>query len=336
MTPRLQQLLDWARTELVDENIHIEELIGDASTRRYARIRTRVGSYIVMDAPEQVETVERFVLVDDLLTRAGVNVPTLFAQNHASGFVLMTDFGQQTYLQATQSVPAAPLYKDAIDTLTAFQHSGDSAQLPPYSVAILLREMRLFPEWFLGRHLGIALAPPIRGVLETDFARLCEACASQPVTFVHRDYHSRNLMHVPQHNPGILDFQDALQGPLTYDLVSLLRDVYVEWPDDTVSEWIDYYRYSSRNFTGHLDAETFRKWFDWMGLQRHLKIAGLFARLHYRDGKSGYLADIALTLSYIEKVCGRYAELDGLNSLLSDLDVRNAHAAAVTESGALS
>ena len=336
MTPRLQQLLDWARTELTDPSVQIEEIIADASTRRYVRVRGGTGPYIVMDAPAQVDTVRQFARVGGLLAHTGVNVPALLGRDFSSSFILMTDFGRRTYLQAIESMPATPLYADAIDTLLTFQRAGDFTQLPVYDESVLLREMRLFPEWFLGRHLNIAVEPPVIDVLERCFARICSECAAQPVTFVHRDYHSRNLMHVTHGNPGILDFQDALQGPLTYDLVSLLRDVYVKWPDEQVDEWIDLYRCASPDLSGHVDADAFRQWFDWTGLQRHLKIAGLFARLNYRDGKSAYLGDIALALTYIEKVLGRYGEFDELSTLLSELDVRRTHGAVLTNSGALS
>ena len=325
MTQRLQQLLAWAQIALADAGVQIEALIADASTRRYVRLRSGEDTYIVMDAPDQSATITQFISVDRLLGDADVNVPEICASDAQLGFVLMSDFGAETYLQAVESTKAGPLYEQAIDTLIALQSEADRSELPPYDKATLMREMRLFPEWFLGRHLELVLAPADAQALESCFHLLTEYCSAQPVTFVHRDYHSRNLMHVPTRNPGVLDFQDALQGPISYDLVSLLRDVYVEWPDKQVKHWLDYYLQNSPAVADTVSPTDFQQWFDWMGLQRHLKIAGLFSRLHYRDNKPNYLPDVARTLKYIGGVCERYDELAELHSLLERLDIRALH-----------
>ena len=321
MTDRTRQLTGWARSALTDDTARIIDVIADASTRTFVRMRSSSGTYIIMDAEAETEMIEQFVKVDQRLTKAGVNVPTLYAVNPTDGFVAMTDFGKLTYHKALATESADVLYKDAIDALVTLQRFADDSDLPPYDRAFLMREMRLFRQWFLECFLGLELEPDHEARLEQCFGLLCDVAAEQTPVFVHRDYHSRNLMWVETQNPGIVDFQDAVRGPNCYDLVSLLRDVYVEWPDEFVSHWLDYYHANAVEITGDIRPAVLRRAFDLMGLQRHLKIAGLFVRLSVRDGKSGFLAAIPLTLGYIRKVCEHYPELDPLTHVLDELGV---------------
>jgi hypothetical protein len=264
-----------------------------------------------MDAPPDKEDCRPFVDVAARLETAGLHVPHIHAADLAQGFLLLEDLGSVSYLQALDETTADRLYGDAIDALVRLQQAGVEG-LPPYDEALLRRELQLFPEWLLERHLGLALSEDERRVLDRTFDLLVENALEQPVVCVHRDYHSRNLMVVSERNPGIIDFQDAVAGPITYDLVSLLRDCYIRWPADRVARWL-------RDFqerVGGLDLEQLRRWFDRMGVQRQLKAAGIFARLNHRDGKPGYLADIPRTLGYIVEVAERDRAVRPLAGLL--------------------
>ncbi|RMG27543.1 MAG: aminoglycoside phosphotransferase [Gammaproteobacteria bacterium] len=286
----------------------------DASFRRYFRVHLASGeSRILMDAPPDKEPLGPFLDIAARLAAVGVHVPEVYASAPEAGFVLLEDLGATCYLEALDEDRVERLYGDALGALAAIQCLADTEGLPPYDATRLQAEMSLFPEWLLTRHLGMTLTPAQHDLLERTRARLVEAALAQPRVFVHRDYHSRNLMVVPAHNPGILDFQDAVAGPVTYDLVSLLRDCYVAWPEDRVRDWaLGYLQLAEQ--TGVLrakavDEDTFLRWFDWMGVQRHLKAAGIFARLWHRDGKPGYLADVPRTLGYVVAVCRRHPEL---------------------------
>lgn len=274
-----------------------------------------------MDAPPGKENVGPYLAVARMLETIGVNAPRVLERNAEDGFLLLTDLGSTTYLAELADRRRGPdLYADAIAALVRIQARGGehAASLPPYDEALLRFEMSLFVDWLLGRHLGVTLGPGEERSLAAVFDCLVASALEQPRVFVHRDYHSRNLMVCPGANPGILDFQDAVHGPLTYDLVSLLRDCYIAWPQDQVVAWALQFRRGI--VTAGLDAGTdeqqFLRWFDLMGVQRHLKASGIFARLWHRDGKAGYLPDVPRTLEYIEQACERHADLAALGELV--------------------
>jgi hypothetical protein len=267
-----------------------------------------------MDAPPDKEDVRPYLKVSQLLERCGVHVPHVHAADEARGLVLLEDLGSTQYLERLKAGDdPEPLYRDALATLVEIQDRGRTftGELPPYDRAALERELALFPEWFLGRHLELALTSEDVGLVRGTFDHLLAASLAQPVVFVHRDYHSRNLMVLPAGNPGVLDFQDALAGPVGYDLVSLLKDCYIAWPRERVEQWVRAYRgaIAARGLATGADDGEFLRWFDLVGLQRHLKVLGIFARLWYRDGKIGYLADLPLTLEYVRDTAARYPAL---------------------------
>jgi hypothetical protein len=318
---RLEQLKRWLETELEFRDYTITPASADASFRRYFRVLHNGVSFIVMDAPPEKEDSHPFIDVSRRLYDGGLNVPEVFDQDLGQGFLLLSDLGSMSYLGALDARRVERLYADALAALASIQVC-DCDGLPPYDRDLLLREMELFREWLVGKHLGIALDERQHAMLDHVFALLADNALAQPQVFVHRDYHSRNLMVTTCNNPGILDFQDAVCGAITYDLVSLLRDCYVEWPRAQVEEWALGYRelalQSGILHEEYEDPRQFLRWFDLMGAQRHLKAAGIFARLNHRDGKSGYLADIPRTLRYITALAGRYAELDPLCALVAD------------------
>jgi N-acetylmuramate 1-kinase len=299
----------------------------DASFRRYFRVALGGETRIVMDAPPDKEDVGPFIRVAEMLGAMGVNAPRILERNLEEGYLLLADLGSQTYLKDLErGLNVDELYLDAIAALVRFQSRGSqyAAQLPPYDEPLLIREMQLFPDWFLARHLRLELDAAALEQLQQSFSLLSAEALRQPRVFVHRDYHSRNLMVCREarygENPGILDFQDAVFGPITYDLVSLLRDCYVAWPQARVDAWVDTYRDLARKAgldTGK-DRQTFLRWFDLMGVQRHLKAIGIFARLWHRDGKPGYLNDIPRTLAYVSDVAARYPELGSLSGLITE------------------
>lgn len=312
-------LLDWARTVADRPFEALLPVSGDASFRRYFRLRFDDRSWIAVDAPPEQEDSRPFVALAARLGEAGLHVPRVLASDLGRGFMLLTDLGDTLYLDALNPASADDLYGAALDALLRLQ-AIPATDLPAYDAALLMREMELFRDWYLQRHLGVVLDAPAHAVLDVSFAALCEAALAQPRVFVHRDYHSRNLM-VCAPNPGILDFQDAVHGPVTYDLVSLLRDCYIAWPEAQVEAWVEAYRLRALavGLLPATDAATFRRWFDWMGVQRHLKAIGIFARLQHRDGKPAYLQDIPRTLGYVRQVAGRYPELRALVGLLDDV-----------------
>jgi len=271
---------------------------------------------IVMDAPPPRENVRPFIKVAGLLSDAGVQVPEIHAADVERGFVLLTDFGHRDYLGALNGETADVLYADAMASLLALQAgvSVGSADLPAYDETLLRTELGIFREWLLERWLGLALTEAESGLIEEAWQVLIDSALQQPRVCVHRDYHSRNLMVTGTNNPGVLDFQDAVIGPITYDLASLLRDCYVAWPSGQVGAWMEDYRdhLLAAGLLAESDAPRFQRWFDLMGMQRHLKAAGIFARLNIRDGKSGYLKDIPRTLGYVTTVGQQYPELEGL------------------------
>jgi hypothetical protein len=319
--PRLDLLRHWLEHGLGWRGFGLAPASADASFRRYFRVTRSDGTFIAMDAPPDKEDVGPYLKVAGMLTDMGINAPRVLARNATDGFLLLTDLGSITYLaELADCTRAADLYRDAIDALVRMQSAGarHASQLPPYDDKLLRFEISLFPDWLLGRHLGLQLNESERDQLSGAFDRLVAAALEQPRVFVHRDYHSRNLMVCDGSNPGVLDFQDAVHGPFTYDLVSLLRDCYVEWPQQLVTELaLDFRRRATAAglATGVDDAQ-FLRWFDLMGVQRHLKASGIFARLWHRDGKSGYLRDVPRTLTYIEQSCARHADLGALGDLV--------------------
>jgi len=322
----------WLAHILRGRPVRVTAASGDASFRRYFRVHLDGGATrILMDAPPPQEDCRAFVHVTAVLAAAGVHVPRIFEADLGRGFLLLSDLGDRLYLDVLDDASADALYGDALDALVRLQARGDAGAVPPYDAARLRAELELFPDWFLRRHLGITLPAPAARVLEGAFERLIAACLEQPAVLVHRDYHSRNLMHVPGANPGVLDYQDAVRGPVTYDLVSLLRDVYLRWPQARVAGWVADWQRRARD-AGVLargsDGERIERWFDLTGVQRHLKVAGIFARLWYRDGKDRYLADLPLALDYLLAASARQRELAPLAALLADLDVAATSAAA--------
>jgi len=319
---RKAALETWLAGLLAGAPARIAPASADASFRRYFRVWQDGRTYIAMDAPPGREDLGPFIQVAEILAAAGVNVPRVLERDADRGFLLLTDLGSRLYLDALREGDDPDrLYGDAITALLRIQSQAPAAaqRLPVYDAGRLQQEMALFPEWFLSRHLGLRLSARELGVIERAVARLTAAALAQPQVLVHRDYHSRNLM-VCDENPGILDFQDAVRGPATYDLVSLLKDCYISWPRERVLEWLDVYRAAAARaglqFGGHRAA--FIEAFDLMGLQRHLKVLGIFARLWYRDGKPGYLADLPLVLEYTLDAASRSGSMAELGTFLQE------------------
>ncbi len=312
---RLEQLQRWLSDELALPPYRIAPASSDASFRRYFRITFGGTSRIVMDAPPEREDIRPFITISALLEQLGLHVPAVFAQNPGAGFLLLSDLGTRRYLDELSDGSAARLYGDAIDALIRMQScpAARLRQLPQYEAALLRAEMELFRDWYLLRLKGFSLSDAQAARFEEAVGFLIESALEQPQVLVHRDYHSRNLM-VTDPNPGILDFQDAVAGPVTYDLVSLLRDCYICWPQQQVEQWVwRYHRQAVRaGILSGVERRQLLRWFDLMGVQRHLKASGIFARLRLRDGKPGYLRDIPRTLRYVGQVCARYPELHGL------------------------
>jgi len=282
----------------------------DASFRRYFRVnvlaeqQTALGlTLIVMDAPPERENVLGFVKVDEMLTHAGVTVPRIVATDYEAGFMLLSDLGNTTFLSALNHDNASTMYAEALEALVKFQVTSRPGVLPEYDRAFLQREMSLFPEWYIGKHLNATLTEKQAAELQGVFDAILANVTAQAQVYVHRDFHSRNLMVVDAGNPGVLDFQDALYGPMTYDLASLLRDAYVQWDEELVLDWaIRYWQHAkSLGLPVNKDIDAFYKDFEYMSLQRHLKILGLFCRLNYRDGKAQYLDDLPTVMEYVRK-----------------------------------
>ena len=310
---RLANLTRWVIEDLGFDGASVVPASVDASFRRYFRVTRDSDSFIVMDAPPDKEDSAPFLKVARILGGMNLNVPIVLARDMERGFLLLSDLGSRQYLDALPEDGAADrLYRDALGALRTMQTTDapGARDLPAYDRALLLREMELLPEWFLQRHLGLRIAAEERAMLDQLFDSLVHAAIEQPATFVHRDYHSRNLLVTPRNNPGILDFQDAVWGPVTYDLASLLKDCYIAWPPARVREWVLEYREKllQAGFELPADPKQFMRWFDLTGLQRHIKVLGIFARLFYRDGKSQYLRDLPRVLDYARDTAARYAE----------------------------
>lgn len=316
---RLQQIENWLKNVLPGEAFTLAPASSDASFRRYFRATLADRTLIVMDAPPEHEDCRPFVKVAGLFS--GVHVPHILAQDLEQGFLLLEDLGNRTYLDELNADTARQLYGDALSALVTLQQATTADALPPYDAALLQREMALYPEWYAGRHKGKTFTEAQQTVWDRTTALITARCLSQPQVFVHRDYHSRNLM-ITTPNPGVIDFQDAVIGPITYDLVSLLKDAYIHWEEADVIDWCVRYWDMARKAGLPVNADfgEFYRDFEWMGVQRHLKVLGIFARLNYRDGKDGYLKDLPLVLEYTRKACGRYIELKPLLRLLDDIE----------------
>jgi aminoglycoside/choline kinase family phosphotransferase len=294
----------------------------DASFRRYFRATLEDGrTFVAMDAPPDKEDCRPFVHVARLLKEAGVHAPQVHAQELAAGFLLLSDLGTRTYLAEINEASAGALFADATEALVAWQLATRPGELPPYDEALLRREMNLFPEWYVKRHRGVELTAPQAQALESVFAHLVKSALGQSAVYVHRDYMPRNLM-VSQPNPGVLDFQDAVIGPITYDMVSLMRDAFLSWDDERVLDWTARYWEKAKRAGLPVERDFGEFWraFEWMGLQRHLKVLGIFARINYRDGKPKYLADTPRFIAYVRPVAKRYRELGPLLPLLDAIE----------------
>jgi len=318
---RKQQLEAWLQQVLGNDDFTLTTASADASFRRYFRVHTASRTMIAMDAPPPQEDCRPFVRIAKLLLAAELNVPEILAEEIQLGFLLLSDLGDTTYLSVLNVENAPRLYGDATQALIKMQLASQPDALPPYDEALLTREMQLFPDWYLVKHLNVVLDEAQTKVLQQTFALLNQNILAQAKVTVHRDYHSRNLM-VCDHNPGILDFQDAVYGPITYDLVSLLKDAYIVWDEEQVIDWVARYWQSAKKAGLPVSADfgEFYRDFEWMGAQRHIKVLGIFARLYHRDGKDGYLKDMPLVMAYLRKVCGRYVELKPMLKLLNALE----------------
>ncbi|MDI1362750.1 phosphotransferase [Methylotenera sp.] len=329
MDDRQQQLNAWLSKTLPDANFKLTTASADASFRRYFRVHLAnpyLGNQtlIAMDAPPPQEDCTPFVKVAKLFLDAGLNVPKVVAQDLVNGFLLLSDLGNDTYLQHLNNETAQMLYFDATNALIKLQLASKSHDLPVYDEALLTREMQLFPDWYVNKHLGQTLNAEQQGWLQQTFTSLNKNILSQGQVTVHRDYHSRNLMVTHENTPGILDFQDAVHGAITYDLVSLLKDAYIQWDEEQVIDLaVRYWEPAKKaGLPVANDFSEFYRDFEWMGAQRHIKVLGIFARLSHRDGKDGYLKDMPLVMHYLRKVCERYVELRPMLRLLDALEGR--------------
>jgi aminoglycoside/choline kinase family phosphotransferase len=319
---RRSRLERWLADELGGARFALTPASEDASFRRYFRATLDDGrSFVVMDAPPEKEDCRPFVHVARLLHEARVHAPEVHAADLAAGFLLLSDLGTRTYLAELNPGTADPLMRAAIDALLRWQLATRPNALPPYDEALLRREMNLFPEWYVGRHRGMTLSAAQTQALEGIFATLVKSALAQPAVYVHRDYMPRNLM-VSEPNPGVLDFQDAVIGPISYDMVSLVRDAFISWEEQHVLDWSVRYWEKARAARLPVPADFAEFWraFEWMGLQRHLKVLGIFARINYRDGKPKYLADTPRFLRYARAVAERYRELAPLTRLLDEIE----------------
>lgn len=320
---RKQQLENWLENELQTNLFDCEAASSDASFRRYFRVTVGDKSYIAMDAPPTQEDCAPFVKIAEFLRQHEINAPHVYFKDLKQGFLLLSDLGSKDYLDYLDSSSAPEMYANALDSLHKM-HKAIPSELPKYDHDLLFREMQLFSEWFLGNLLEVQLLPKDVQELQKIQKILCASALEQPQTFVHRDYHSRNLMLTESASPGVIDFQDAVIGPITYDLVSLLRDCYIAWPDEQVYAWLDDFieARNSHGFQDDFKKQQFYKWFDLMGVQRHMKAIGIFSRLLIRDDKNGYLKDIPRTLDYILAMASCHKELAPLAAMIEKYGIQ--------------
>jgi len=332
MNLRENLLIDWVRNACNNPHATLRAMQNDASFRRYFRVFLPDNTTLIaMDAPPNQENSKPFVNVAQRLFKAGLNVPEIKAIDWENGFLLLTDLGDDLYLpilKENDRIKIDRLYGDALAALATMQTCVETDQLPLYDEKLLRFEMNLLPDWFITKHLGIILTDEEQKELDSCFDLLIKNALEQPQVFVHRDYHSRNLLIHSRHNPAILDFQDAVKGAVTYDLVSLLKDAYISFPKEWIEEKVfGYHQLATQmGIISNVSEKEFLKWFDLMGLQRHIKVVGIFARLYHRDGKAGYLKDIPLVLKYIIETADLYPEMHGLKEFMkrfeSDLKTR--------------
>ena len=324
---RLALIHEWLSRDLGMRPDRVEPASADASFRRYFRVFHQDATSIVMDAPPGKEDVRPYLKVTRLLEKLGAHVPHVHQADTDRGLLLLEDLGGTHYLSRFNSgEDPERLYGDALAVLAEIQVRGRdaAAELAPYDREALARELALMPEWFIGRHLGLTPSDSESQTITRAFEFLIQAALAQPTVFVHRDFHSRNLMVIEDRNPGIIDFQDALRGPVGYDLVSLLKDCYISWPRERVEKWVGGFRALLRSkgdagaWLSGADDKEFLRWFDLIGVQRHIKVLGIFSRLWYRDGKAGYIRDLPLTLEYVRDTCKRYSELAELSRFLEE------------------
>ncbi|MEY3883068.1 MAG: hypothetical protein RLZZ379_346 [Pseudomonadota bacterium] len=327
MDDRQQQLEVWLASTLKQAIFTLTTASADASFRRYFRVHLAspyLGQHtlIAMDAPPPQEDCAPFVNVAGLLLESGINVPKVLAQDLRQGFLLLSDLGDDTYLTKLNAQTAPKLYQDATNALIKMQLASQPQILPAYDEALLTREMQLFPDWYVAKHLNTSLNNEQQAVLDNTFKVLNENILAQAQVYVHRDYHSRNLMITQDNNPGVLDFQDAVYGAITYDLVSLLKDAYISWDEEQIIDWAVRYWQPAKKAGLPVpdDFSEFYRDFEWMGVQRHIKVLGIFARLSHRDGKDGYLKDMPIVMAHLRKVCERYVELRPMLRLLNQLE----------------
>ena len=319
---RQKRIEAWLGEVLSGRPFTLAPASSDASFRRYFRVTLDDGgTHIVMDAPPEREDVRPWLHVQALFREAGAHVPDVVAQDVAQGFLLLSDLGGSTYFSALTADNAVDLYRDAFDALVAIQSASRPGLLPEYDSALLQRELDLFPDWYVARHLGMTLTGAQQAALREAFGRILAVNLAEPKVFVHRDYHSRNLM-VVRPGPGVIDFQDAVFGPASYDAVSLLRDAYIDWDEELVLDWLIRYWEKARKSGVPLDRDfsNFYRHYEWMGVQRHLKVLGIFARLWHRDGKDGYLNGMPRVAKYLRRAVERYDELTPLRRLLDQLE----------------
>ncbi len=334
--PRTVLLRDWLNGQLAsrapepgrDHEFALEPASADASFRRYFRVTLPDASTrIVMDAPPEHEDCRPFLKVAGLFRAAGVHVPEVYAHDLEQGFLLLSDLGKTMYLDVLDAATAPQLYRQANAALVDIQRASQPGVLPDYDSALLSRELDLFPDWYVARHLGVTLNEAQRATLRSVFEKILVSNLAQPKVFVHRDYHSRNLMvcgDTYPANPGIIDFQDAVHGPITYDLVSLYRDAYIDWEEAEELDYVIRYWELARTagLPVHPDFDDFYRDYEWMGAQRQIKVLGIFARLCHRDGKAGYVNDMPRVLAYLRRTCERYLDLRPLARLLDQLEER--------------
>jgi len=308
---RQKAIARWLETSTDLNDFKLTLASFDASFRRYFRVTSAAKSYIVMDAPPAKESLEPFASLSTQFRASGINTPKIYARDDKQGFLLLTDFGNTSYLDVLKQENVDSLYRQAMDVIVKLQKiDRNTLNLPLYDDNLLIAEMMLFQQWYLEKFTKVKLSKAQEKTLRKIFRLLSETALSQAQVCVHRDFHSRNLMHLDQDNPGVIDFQDAACGPITYDLVSLIKDCYIDWAEEQLTSWIAYFHNQLTDKT--LSLEQFERDLDFMGVQRHLKASGIFARLYIRDGKPGYINDIPRTLDYINKMADKYSELKAL------------------------
>lgn len=318
MPERMQLIQSFLAACFPGELFQLEPITGDASFRRYFRFFRATQSYILMDAPPPAEDCSRFVATQQAFAKAGLQVPQVLAQDVQQGLLLLSDLGDTLLLSRLTEDTVSTFYRQALAQLTQVRtiSTTSAGPLPVFDLAFLLREMQIFVDWFVLKHLQLSLNEQEQHMLQRHFLQLADSALQQPQAGMHRDYHSRNLMLQQDGTLAVIDFQDVVTGPVSYDAVSLLKDCYIKWPIELVQTLSqEFYQNLIRQaeLSAEVRPEQFQQWFDWMGLQRHIKVCGIFCRLYHRDGKSGYLADLPRVFDYVLEVTSLYPELQELD-----------------------